>query len=245
MAQRYSCELSAELFAWSAVRKTVIPAWGWRRSSSGTISSAVKRPGRDSSLLSSVEDSWGKPHAKSSCFSHSFLSSDKPRISSCIFWHDGPNIRPDCPAEGPVKVADLIGSRKEVFSITEETSVHQAAQYLREKQVRSVGVMNAGGKLVGVISHSDVSDKVAAENKCPAWMKASDIMTRELVTVTPDKTLEDCLRLMEQNTIFHLLVVDEGQVYRGMLSVSDILRVVASDEKARGDLLEAFIFPPR
>ncbi len=105
-----------------------------------------------------------------------------------------------------MKVADLIGSRKEVFSITEETSV---------------------------------------QNKCPAWMKASDIMTRELVTVTPDMTLEDCLRLMEQNTIFHLLVVDEGQVFRGMLSVSDILRVVASDEKARADLLEAFIFPPR
>ena len=139
-----------------------------------------------------------------------------------------------------MKVSDLIGSRKEVFSITEDTSVHQAAQYLREKQVRSVGVVNASGKLVGVISHSDVSDKVAAENKCPAWMKASDIMTRE-----PDITLEDCLRLMDQNTIFHLLVLDEGQGFRGMLSISDILRVVASDEKARADLLEPFIFPQR
>jgi len=144
-----------------------------------------------------------------------------------------------------VKVSDLIGSRKEVFSITEETSVHQTAQYLREKQVRSVGVVNAAGRVVGVISHSDVSDKVAAENKCPAWMKASDIMTRELVTVTPEMTLEDCLRLMDENTIFHLIVLDEGQVFRGMLSVSDILRVVASDEKARADLLEAFIFPSR
>jgi CBS domain-containing protein len=144
-----------------------------------------------------------------------------------------------------VKVSDLIGSRKEVFSITEDTSVHRAAQYLREKQVRSVGVTNASGKLAGVISHSDVSDKVAAENKCPAWMKAADIMTRELVTVTPEMTMEDCLRLMEQNTIFHLLVVDAGGQYRGMLSVSDILRVVASDEKARADLLESFIFPSR
>src|SRR6266403_1127583 len=151
-------------------------------------------------------------------------------------------MRPECPAEGPVKVSDLIGSRKEVFSIAEDTSVHQAAQYLREKQVRSVGVTNASGKLAGVISHSDVSDKVAAENKCPAWMKAADIMTRELVTVTPEMTMEDCLRLMEQNTIFHLLVVDAGGQYRGMLSVSDILRVVASDEKARADLLESFIF---
>jgi CBS domain-containing protein len=144
-----------------------------------------------------------------------------------------------------VKVSDLIGSRKEVYSITEDTSVHQASQYLREKQVRAVGVVNAAGKLVGVMSHSDVSDKVAAENKCPAWMKASDIMTRELVTVTPQMTLEDCLRLMDENTIFHLIVLDEGQVFCGMLSVSDILRVVASDEKARADLLESFIFPSR
>ncbi len=144
-----------------------------------------------------------------------------------------------------MKVADLIGSRKEVFSITEETSVHQAAQYLREKQVRSVGVTNVSGKLTGVVSHSDVSDKVAAENKCPAWMKAADIMTRELITVTPEVTLEDCLRLMEQNTIFHLIVMDGQQGFLGMLSVSDILRVVASDEKARADLLESFIFPQR
>src|SRR5213593_2854972 len=125
------------------------------------------------------------------------------------------------PRRVQMKVLDLIGSRKEVFSITEDTSVHQAAQYLREKQVRSVGVMNASGKLTGVISHSDVSDKVAAENKCPAWMKASDIMTRELVTVTPDMTLEDCLRLMEQNMIFHLIVLDERGEFRGMLSISD------------------------
>src|SRR6267143_333204 len=128
---------------------------------------------------------------------------------------------------------------------SESFGSHRVPQYLREKQVRAVGVVSAGGKLVGVMSHSDVSDKVAAENKCPAWMKASDIMTRELVTVTPEMTLEDCLRLMDENTIFHLIVLDEGQVFRGMLSVSDILRVVASDEKARADLLESFIFPSR
>ena len=141
-----------------------------------------------------------------------------------------------------MKVSDLIGSRKEVFSITEETSVHQAAQYLREKQVRSVGVVDRSGKLVGVISHSDISDKVAAENKCPAWMRVSEIMSVELVTVTPDRSLPECLRLMEHNAIYHLLVVDAGGAYRGMLSVSDLLKVIASDEKARADMLEAFVF---
>src|SRR5437879_6974407 len=143
-----------------------------------------------------------------------------------------------------MRVGDLIGSRKEVYTVSEETSVHEVAQYLRAKEVRTVGVLGANGKLTGVISQSDISDKVAAENKCPAWMKASDIMTRELVTVTAERTLE-CLLLMEQNGIFHLIVLNEVGEFRGMLSVKDILRVVASDEKARADLFEAFIFPPR
>jgi CBS domain-containing protein len=144
-----------------------------------------------------------------------------------------------------MKVADLISSRKQVYSITEETSVHDAARYLRDRQVRSVGVVNAGGQLVGVVSQSDISDKVAAENKCPAWMRVTEIMTPDLVTVTPEVTLEECLRLMEQHGIYHLLVVDEKQTYYGMLSVSDLLKVIALDEKARADLLEALMFPPR
>lgn len=144
-----------------------------------------------------------------------------------------------------MRVGDLIGSRKEIYTVSEETSVHEVAQYLRAKQVRTVGVLGASGKLTGVISQSDISDKVAAENKCPAWMKAADIMTRELVTVTAEKTLDECLLLMEQNGIFHLIVLNQFGDFRGMLSVKDILRVVASDEKARADLLEAFIFPPR
>ena len=144
-----------------------------------------------------------------------------------------------------MRVGDLLGSRRQVYSVNEDTSVHQVAQYLREKQVRTVGVCNGAGVLTGVISQSDISDKVAAENKCPAWMKASDIMTRELVTITAEKTLDECLLLMEQNSIFHLIVLDERGDFRGMLSVKDILRVVASDEKARADLLESFIFPQR
>ena len=57
-------------------------------------------------------------------------------------------------------VMDLIGSRSDVFSIRDDVTVHDAARYLRERQVRSVGVLDANGTLVGVVSQSDVSDKV-------------------------------------------------------------------------------------
>jgi CBS domain-containing protein len=144
-----------------------------------------------------------------------------------------------------MNVSDLIASRKEVYSISDEATVHDAARFLREKKVRAVGVCNRDGKLVGVISQSDVSDKVAAENKCPAWMKVTEVMTADLVTVPPETPLDACLRLMEQYSIYHLLVVDEKDRYRGAISVSDLLTVIASDHKARADMLEDLIFPKR
>src|SRR5205809_2703534 len=127
-------------------------------------------------------------------------------------------------------VQDLIGSRADVYSIPHDTTVHDAARYLRDRRVRSVGVLEEG-RLVGVVSQSDISDKVAAENKCPAWMRVADIMSTDLVTVTPDRSLDECFRLMKQHGIYHLLVVDvdasngRDGAYRGMLSVTDLLTV--------------------
>lgn len=142
-----------------------------------------------------------------------------------------------------MKVCDLIHSRTDIYSIQEDSTVQEAACYLREKQVRAAGVRNAKGKLVGVVSQSDISDKVAAENKCPSWVRASEIMSASLITVSPQLSLDDCLRLMEKHGIYHLLVVDEKGDYQGMISAQDLLRVIASDQKARADMLEDYMFP--
>ena len=144
-----------------------------------------------------------------------------------------------------MRVVDLIQSRQEVYSIRDETTVHVAARYLRDHQVRSVGVLDGEGKLAGVISQSDISDKVAAENKCPAWMRVSEIMSRDLLVVQPEFPLDECLRLMEKHGVFHLVVTEESGHFRGMISVADLLKVIASDHKARADMFEAFAFPQR
>jgi CBS domain-containing protein len=142
-------------------------------------------------------------------------------------------------------VRDLIEARKDFYSIAEDLTVHDAARYLREKQIRSVGVCDRDGKLLGVVSQSDISDKVAAENKCPAWMRVSEIMTSELTVVPPETPLGECVRLMEKHGFFHLPVMNQQGKYCGMISVRDILTVIALDEKARADMLEAFMFPQR
>ena len=92
-----------------------------------------------------------------------------------------------------MRVFDLIRSRQEVYSIGEETTVYDAARYLRDHRVRSVGVLDAAGKLSGVVSQSDISDKVAAENKCPAWTRVTEIMSQDLLIVDPKFPLEECM----------------------------------------------------
>jgi CBS domain-containing protein len=144
-----------------------------------------------------------------------------------------------------MRVVDLVQSRQEIYSIRDDATVHDTARYMRDHQVRSVGVLDAEGRLVGVVSQSDISDKVAAENKCPAWMRVSEIMSRDLVVVRPEILLDECLRLMEKHEIFHLLIVGEAGNFLGMLSVADLLQVIASDHKARADMFEAFVFPQR
>jgi CBS domain-containing protein len=124
-------------------------------------------------------------------------------------------------------------------------TVRDAALYMREHKVRSVGVLNEAAQLAGVVSQSDISEKVAAENKCPAWMRVSEIMTRDLLVVRPEIALEECLRLMEKNSVFHLLIAEESGRYLGMISVADLLQVISSDHKARADMFEAFAFPQR
>lgn len=143
------------------------------------------------------------------------------------------------------KVSELIKGRSEVFFVREDDTVHHAARYLREKQVRAVGVCNADGKLVGVISQSDISDKVAAEHRCPSWVKVAEIMSTRLVQVTPEASLDQCINLMEQHGIYHLLVMDEGNSFRGMISMQDVLKAIAADQKSRAEILEAYIFPNR
>ena len=144
-----------------------------------------------------------------------------------------------------MQVHDLIRGRETIFYVGEEATAHEAALYMRDRRLRSVGVLDALGNLVGALSQSDISDKVTAENKNPAWVRVSEIMSRELVTVTPELSMDECLRRMEKHSIYHLLVVDADGKYHGMVSVTDLLQVIASDHKARADLLEALLFPQR
>jgi CBS domain-containing protein len=141
------------------------------------------------------------------------------------------------------RVRDLLQNRTEFFSVSADTTVHEAAIFLRDRQVRATVVCDGRRRPVGVISQSDISDKVAAEDRCPSLVKVKEIMSTDLITVTPESTFEECLHLMEKHGIYHLVVVGPSGESLGMISAQDVLRIVASDERARADLLHNWAFP--
>ncbi len=141
------------------------------------------------------------------------------------------------------RVNQLLDQRSEFFAVSPEKTVHEAAMYLRDREVRATVVCDDAGCPIGVISQSDISDKVTAENRCPAWVKVREIMSTRLVTVTADSSIDECLHLLEKHGIYHLVVIDPEGRSMGMISTQDILRLVARDERARADLLESWAFP--
>jgi predicted transcriptional regulator len=142
------------------------------------------------------------------------------------------------------RVKNLLDKRTDFFAVSTESTVHEAAMYLRDRSVRATVVCDQGRCPVGVVSQSDISDKVTAENRCPAWVRVREIMSTDLVTVTPETSIDECLHLLEMHGIYHLVVVDSAGRSLGMISAQDILRLVARNEKARADLLEHWAFPP-
>jgi CBS domain-containing protein len=139
------------------------------------------------------------------------------------------------------RVHDLLGDRQTVYSLSEDATVHDAARYMRERQVRATPVCSAEGRVIGVIAQSDISNKLVAEHLCPSWVRVREVMSKSLVIVTPETGVDECLRLMEKHNIYHLLVVD-GDRNLGMISAQDVLRTMVQEQRARADMLESWAF---
>jgi CBS domain-containing protein len=116
---------------------------------------------------------------------------------------------------------DILNNKGDsVFFIEPLESVHDALLMMHDKNVGALLVM-IDEYLVGIISERDYARKVILDNKTSKLTKVSEIMTREVVTVTPDEDIQTCISLMKKHHIRHLPVVVEGKV-KGILSLRDL-----------------------
>ena len=126
-----------------------------------------------------------------------------------------------------------------LWSVAPDTTVFDAIRLMAEKNIGALPVL-AAGRLVGVFTERDYTRKVALMGKTSKETNVREVIAREILTVTPDDSVEDCMRLMTENRVRHLPVV-EGTNVVGIISIGDLVNWIISTQNAAIEQMEQYI----
>src|SRR5262249_38908907 len=140
-------------------------------------------------------------------------------------------------------VRDVISNRKEVYCVSNQATVAEAARYLKDRHIRAAGVCDLSGTVIGVISQSDISDKVVAENYRPSDVMVHAVTSQNRVKIVTEVRCREAARIMNDNGIYHLVVEDTDGKFLGMISLRDCTMMRAEEESERAEMLKDYAFP--
>jgi len=129
--------------------------------------------------------------------------------------------------------------QQSIYKVEPSMTVFQALQLMAEKDIGAVLVME-GNKLIGIFTERDYARKVVLQGKTSAGTPIGEIMTRKVMFVKPDRTLDECMALMSEKRLRHLPVLDAGQVL-GVLSVTDLVRETIAEQQFVIQQMENYI----
>jgi CBS domain-containing protein len=126
-----------------------------------------------------------------------------------------------------------------LWSIAPDATVFDAIHLMADKNIGALLVM-AGDRLVGVISERDYTRKVALKGKSSRDTQVREILSTPAISVTPDHTVEECMRLMTEHRVRHLPVLENARVV-GILSIGDLVNWIISRQSVTITQLESYI----
>ena len=137
-------------------------------------------------------------------------------------------------------VADILKQKPAgTVSIAPHATVLEALELLAERDVGAVLVME-GARLEGILSERDYARKIALQGRSSTTTPVSEIMTRNVVCVSPENSNEECMALMTDRRLRHLPVVSGGRVL-GIVSIGDLVKDIISEQQDTIRQLESYI----
>jgi CBS domain-containing protein len=125
------------------------------------------------------------------------------------------------------------------WSISPDATVFEAIQLMADKNVGAV-LVTENGKLEGIISERDYTRKVALKGKASKSTAVKEVLSSQVIHVSPSHTVEDCLRLMTDHHIRHLPVL-EGDKILGVISIGDLVNWIISAQHTTISQLQTYI----
>lgn len=111
-----------------------------------------------------------------------------------------------------------------VITLSKDSPVVEAAKMMKELHVGSIVILDGNGNPIGIVTKTDIVDRVLAENKNSSNVQVGEIMSTPLITVDATAKIQDAAKLMRNKRVTRLVVIYKGKL-AGLVSTRDLLRV--------------------
>ncbi len=128
---------------------------------------------------------------------------------------------------------------QEVYSLPPEATVYNALEMMADKKTGALLVVGQG-KLLGIISERDYARKGILQGRMSKETPVSEVMVSPAIVATMDSTVEECMRLMTDNRVRHLAIVDRDKII-GVVSIGDLVKSIISAQADAIDRLQDYI----
>jgi CBS domain-containing protein len=137
-------------------------------------------------------------------------------------------------------ISEILSNKgSNVWSISPEATVFDAIQLMSDKNVGALLVIQ-DDRLIGIISERDYTRKIALKGKSSKQTAVKEILSGHVIQVTPDVTVEECMRLMTDHHVRHLPVL-EGERIQGVVSIGDLVNWIISAQSSTIQQLQTYI----
>ena len=139
-----------------------------------------------------------------------------------------------------LRIRDVLTTKgNSMWTVDPKATVYEALEIMADKNIGALLVVN-GGKLIGIFSERDYARKVVLKGRHAQDIQIEELMTKEVYSVTPDETVEECMAVMTAAHCRHMPVFD-GQVLVGVVSIGDIVNASITEHKVKIRDLEKYI----
>ena len=139
-----------------------------------------------------------------------------------------------------ITVRQLLQAKgRDVWSIAPDAWVFDALKLMAEKGIGALLVLE-GETLVGILSERDYARKVILKDKSPMDTPVKEIMTQQVVTVSPEQSIQECMGLMTNKRVRHLPVLEDDRL-AGIISIGDVVKAIISQQEFMIEQLERYI----
>ena len=133
-----------------------------------------------------------------------------------------------------------LNKNRQIWTISKDQSVRQALILMSEKNIGAIIVVDNNDFPIGIFSERDYARKIVLKGKSSKDTLLDEVMTKELITVTRDYKIDQCMEIMNEKRIRHLPVLENKKII-GMISIGDVLKIMIKEQKELINHLQKFI----